>query len=41
MAPDAEFAREYVAAFNEAVARGDFSGLLARYADNAVLRLGG
>jgi hypothetical protein len=33
-----EFARQHVAAFNDAVARGDFSGLLARFTDDAVMR---
>ena len=34
----AEFVGEYVAMFNDAVASGDFSPLLARYTDDAVLR---
>jgi steroid Delta-isomerase len=33
-----EFVGEYVQTFNAAVANGDFSRLLARYADDAVLR---
>jgi quercetin dioxygenase-like cupin family protein len=34
----AEFAADYVAVFNSAVASGDYAGLLERYADDAVLR---
>jgi ketosteroid isomerase-like protein len=34
----AEFVADYVAVFNAAVTSGDYSPLLARYADNAVLR---
>ena len=33
-----DFAGEYVRMFNAAVASGDFSSLLARYTDDAVLR---
>src|SRR5208282_3674079 len=32
------FADDYVAEFNEAVQAGDFSGLLTRFTDDAVLR---
>lgn len=38
MSRAAEFLAGYVAAFNAAVASGDFAPLLARYADDAVLR---
>ncbi len=38
MQPAAAFATEYVAVFNAAVASGDYGPLLARYADDAVLR---
>jgi quercetin dioxygenase-like cupin family protein len=34
----AEFAADYVAVFNSAVACGDYTGLLDRFADDAVLR---
>ncbi len=34
----AEFAADYVAVFNSAVASGDYTSLLERYADDAVLR---
>ena len=33
-----DFAREYTAAFNDSVTRGDFGALLARFADDASIR---
>jgi len=38
MRPVAAFVAEYIAVFNTAVASGDYGPLLARYADDAVLR---
>jgi hypothetical protein len=34
----ADLAPDHIAAFNEAVARGDFAAFLARFADDAVMR---
>ena len=34
----AAFAEDYVAGFNHAVASGDFSGLIARFTDDVVMR---
>ena len=38
VAMDGDFARAYVDDFNAAVAAGDFTGLLARFGDDAVIR---